>query len=65
MRGGEIYGRTDKHAAEVVDQPVSPADITATLFAALGVDPGAAIATAAGKPHRLSTGRILSGWFGG
>ncbi|MGI8981007.1 MAG: DUF1501 domain-containing protein [Pirellulaceae bacterium] len=63
-RGGEVYGRTDKQAAEVVDKPVSPADITATLFAALGVDPASAIATAAGKLHRLSSGKVVSEWFG-
>ena len=64
-RGGEIYGRTDKHAAEVVDLPVSPGDITATLFAALGLDPASTISTTAGKPHRLSTGRVVNEWFDG
>ena len=62
-RGGEIYGKTDKHAAEVTEKPVSPADITATLFDALGINPAAAVPTPAGKSHPLSTGRVVREWF--
>ncbi len=62
-RAGEIYGQTDRHAAQVIDKPVSPADLTATIFAALGVDPGRTIPTAAGSRHQLSTGRVIDDWF--
>lgn len=62
-RAGEIYGATDKHAAEVTDKPVSPADLTATIIDALGVDPHQTIPDASGQPHRLSTGRVMSDWF--
>src|SRR5437588_4822014 len=34
---GLVHGRTDRHAAEVTDAPVSPADLTATVLQALGV----------------------------
>ena len=37
--GGAVYGRTDDSAEEVTENPVSPADLTATILAALGVDP--------------------------
>lgn len=55
---GAIYGRTDQHAAAVVDDPVSPADLTATIFTLLGVDPhnqvrgpeGILVPISAGKP---------------
>ena len=63
-RGGQVYGSTDRHAAEVIDDPVSPADLTATLFAALGVDPAQVIPATDGRPHRLSTGRVIDAWFG-
>ena len=63
VRGGGVYGATDQHAAEVTDLPVSPADLTATLFAALGIDPAQSIPAADGRPHRLSTGRAVSDWF--
>ncbi|MEO1996007.1 MAG: DUF1501 domain-containing protein [Planctomycetaceae bacterium] len=58
IRGGCVYGATDRHAAFVKDDPVSPADVTATIFQSLGIDPGTAVPSL-GKPHRLSTGRPL------
>jgi Protein of unknown function (DUF1501) len=63
VRAGDIYGRTDKHAAEVLDDPVSPADLTATILSALGVDPAKSIPAANGRPHVLSTGRTIAEWF--
>src|SRR5262249_56542116 len=36
---GAVIGRTDSRAAEVTDNSVSPADLCATIFAKLGVDP--------------------------
>jgi hypothetical protein len=59
ITGGAIHGKTDGHAAYVVDNPVTPADLTATIFDALGVAPDTVVASAAGRPHRLSTGRVL------
>jgi hypothetical protein len=63
VRAGEIYGRTDKHAAEVLDEPVSPADLTATIFDALGIDPQQNVPAANNQPHRLSLGRPMRAWF--
>ncbi len=39
VAGGAVYGRTDRHAAHVAENPITPADRTATVFEALGVDP--------------------------
>jgi Protein of unknown function (DUF1501) len=63
VRAGEIYGETDRHAAEVINKPVSPADLTATVFASLGVDPGQSILAATNETHRLSHGRMMHEWF--
>jgi hypothetical protein len=63
IRAGQIYGQTDRHAAEVIDNPVSPADLTATIFAALGIDPHRTIPAASGAPHQLSIGRVIDDWF--
>src|SRR5262245_24574501 len=63
VRAGEVYGRTDRHAAEVLDQPVSPADLTATIFQVLGVDPGQSVTATNHLPHRLSQGRPVQEWF--
>lgn len=59
LRGGSVFGATDRHAAEVIADPVSPGDLTATMLAALGVDPAQQIADASGKRHRVSPGQSL------
>jgi hypothetical protein len=56
---GAVIGRTDRLAAEVTDSPVSPADLTATIVAKLGVDPAATIRDAQGRPHAISEGRAI------
>ncbi|HWB08240.1 MAG TPA: DUF1501 domain-containing protein [Pirellulales bacterium] len=38
--GGSVYGSSDKHGAFVRDNPVSPERFGATLFRALGIEPG-------------------------
>jgi hypothetical protein len=64
IRGGAIHGRTDRRAAYVEEYPVSPADLTATIFDALGVRHDATVRTTGGAPHQLSTGRPLAELFG-
>ena len=39
IRGGTVYGASDAHAAWPVDGPVRPADICATIYHQLGLDP--------------------------
>lgn len=57
---GFIHGRTDRHAAEIADNPVSPADLTATLFHLLGVDPRSIIHDPQGRPFVLSEGEPIA-----
>lgn len=59
LPGGAVLGATDQHAAEVVSDPVSPSDLTATMSVALGIDPTQHVFDAQGKPHRISNGRSL------
>jgi uncharacterized protein (DUF1501 family) len=40
IRGGVVYGSSDRIAAYPKDDPVSLEDFTATLYTALGIDPG-------------------------
>jgi hypothetical protein len=40
VRGGLVYGASDAHGGYVRDRPVRPEDFGATLFHALGIDPG-------------------------
>ena len=37
IRGGQVYGASDAHAAYVKDNPVSPEDLLATIYHALGL----------------------------
>ncbi len=40
VRGGMVYGASDKQGAYVQERPVSPENFGATLYRALGIDPG-------------------------
>ena len=39
IRGGQVFGASDRTAAYVKDRPVSPEDLSATLLHALDIDP--------------------------
>ncbi|MEZ6048330.1 MAG: DUF1501 domain-containing protein [Planctomycetaceae bacterium] len=39
VRGGQVYGATNKTAGYVDDKPVTPADLSATILHHLGLDP--------------------------
>ena len=56
IRGGTIYGASDDHAAYVRDNPVSPADINATIYRCLGIDLDMHIPDSAGQPVRIGMG---------
>jgi len=43
-RGGQIIGVSDAHAAEPKDRPVSPAEVAATIYRSLGIDPNTHLA---------------------
>ncbi|MCO6457180.1 MAG: DUF1501 domain-containing protein [Pirellulaceae bacterium] len=39
VRGGQVVGETDRTASRPLTYPYSPADVAATMYSALGVDP--------------------------
>ena len=47
---GKVVGRTDKIAGAVLDTPVSPKDILATMYHLLGIDPATIISDRLGRP---------------
>jgi Protein of unknown function (DUF1501) len=59
--GGQVYGSSDKHAAYPADNPVSPADISATIFHLLGIDPQTIVQDRENRPHTISHGRPIAG----
>ena len=61
VRGGQVYGATNRHAAFVKDKPVSPADLTATIMYHLGIDHTQHYLDEVQKlRHRLSPGTPVS-----
>ncbi|QDU18949.1 DUF1501 domain-containing protein [Urbifossiella limnaea] len=50
VRGGTVYGASDAHAAYVKDRPVTPADVCATIYQALGIDPDSTVPDRGGRP---------------
>ncbi|MBI1791369.1 MAG: DUF1501 domain-containing protein [Acidobacteria bacterium] len=56
IRGGQVIGATDRHAAEVTDHPITVEDLSATIFTALGVDIHAVNHTPEGRPIAVVNG---------
>jgi Protein of unknown function (DUF1501) len=56
VRGGQVYGASDKWAAYPSRDPVSPDDLGATILHALGVDPATEIRDPVGRPLRINNG---------
>jgi hypothetical protein len=57
--GGFVYGASDKQAGYPSREPVTPEDIAATIYAAMGVDPATEIRDLQDKPYTLSPGRVI------
>jgi hypothetical protein len=54
IRGGQTIGTSDSRGESPLDRPVTPGDLTRTLYTLLGVDPDATLKTADGRPVRLA-----------
>lgn len=59
IRGGIVHGRSDRMAARPVEAAVSPPDLTATMYHALGIDPGQMVQSRDGRPVPLTEGRPI------
>ncbi len=64
IRGGQVYGSSDAHAAYPKTDPVAPEDVIATMYHALGIPPDSLIHDRENRPHRISEGRALVELFG-
>lgn len=60
IRGGAIYGASDATAAYPADLPVTPEDIAATIYRALGIDAETRITDQLGRPQSVSLGRPIT-----
>ena len=60
IKRGLVVGRTDKHAAEVADRPVSVADFAATVYHTLSMNPTQIYHTRSGRPlPALANGKVI------
>jgi hypothetical protein len=63
IRGGQVYGTSDRRAEYPADSPVAPEHIARTVFHAMGIDDLTA-ADREGRPfHLLADGRALTELF--
>ncbi len=56
IRGGTIYGESDAQAAYVKADPVRPADLCATVFHCLGIDPELRLPDRTNRPVEITHG---------
>ena len=56
IRGGQVYGSSDRVGESPADKTVTPADLAATIFTLLGVDPAKELHTSDGRPVAVNQG---------
>jgi uncharacterized protein (DUF1501 family) len=61
IRGGTLCGTSDAHAAYVKDRPTRPAEICATIFHLLGIDPEMTVKDRVGRPIAVAHGGAAIG----
>lgn len=65
VRGGIVYGSTDKDGMYPIEKKTSPEDLAATIYHALGLDPDTMIDMPDGRPVPLvANGRAITELFG-
>lgn len=63
IQGGAVHGSSDRHAAYPKSDAVTPEDIAATIYHALGLDPHERIVDALGRPQHLALGEPIDALF--
>jgi hypothetical protein len=61
IKGGQVYGASDRHGAYPRDGKVAPQDLTATVLHCLGIEPHAEIHDSLGRPIPASRGEVIRG----
>ncbi len=63
IRGGQVYGSSDAHAAYPTSHPVRPEDLHATIYHALGLPADAEIRDPEGRIYRITEGSPITTIF--
>lgn len=64
VQGGAIYGASDAHGAYPARDPVTPADLAATIFWRFGLDPSGHVPDRTARPWKLAEGEPIRALFG-
>jgi hypothetical protein len=56
VRGGTIFGASDKNGAYPTANPVTPQDVAATIYHCLGIDPETRLPDRLGRPVEVGSG---------
>jgi uncharacterized protein (DUF1501 family) len=63
VKRGVQYGKSDAQASAPTENPVHPADLVATIYHALGIDPAMEVLNDLKQPRALVEGRPVLGLF--
>jgi Protein of unknown function (DUF1501) len=64
VKGGMLHGSSDRYAAYPATNPTPPADLAATLYHCLGVDPQMAVRDRLNRPMTLCEGKVIEALLG-
>ena len=59
IKGGYVHGASDKYAAYPSRDPVTSADLAATIYHLLGIDPATELRDSLDRPMALTTGKVI------
>ena len=60
IRGGQVFGASDRNGGHPTVDPIRPHDLTATIFHLLGIDPAGMFRDLNDRPHPVTKGHPLS-----
>lgn len=63
LRGGTVFGASDRIGAYPAENPVKPDDIAATMYHALGIDPHTEVYDTLERPFPIATGTPIEALF--
>jgi hypothetical protein len=63
VKGGAIVGASDRLGAEPITERYGPWDAAATMFHALGIDPGGHYTDAQNRPYLITTGHPIEALY--
>jgi len=63
VKGGTVYGASDRIGAYPRLDPATPGDLAATIFWRFGLNPASEIHDLTGRPYRLAEGEPIRKLF--